>query len=210
MWRRGLKTCICLKCGSSTPKFSGSIPPQKKKKKDLIKHQKREKEKPEVVGSSLTPLLSGDSSLSLPPPACRMASPLWRWLYSRAMTRWSPCCWRTIQRARCACLPCTSLPARMTPRPRPCSCRTTTTRTSSPRWATGFSLWSFDCSFDAFFFLGFRFFSCCLFLLFLLSSVEIVFSMLVLAERGTEQHFVWKTIRLEFENNFLKLKSDHP
>lgn len=64
----------------------------------------------------------------------RMASPLWQWLSSRAMTRWSPCCWRTIPRARCDCLLCTSLPARTTPRPRPCSCRTTTTRTSSPRW----------------------------------------------------------------------------
>lgn len=65
---------------------------------------------------------------------CRMASPLWRWLSSRAMTRWSPCCWRTIPRARCDCLLCTSPPARTTPRPRPCSCRTTTTLTWSQRW----------------------------------------------------------------------------
>lgn len=63
-----------------------------------------------------------------------MASPLWRWLSSRAMTRWSPCCWRTIPRARCDCLLCTSPPARTTPRPRPCSCRTTTTPTWSRRW----------------------------------------------------------------------------
>ena len=65
----------------------------------------------------------------------RMASLHWQWLCSRGMTRWCHCSWRMTPRARCVSRPCTSPPARTTPRQRPCSCRTTTMQTWSPRCA---------------------------------------------------------------------------
>lgn len=64
----------------------------------------------------------------------RMASPLWQWPSSRAMTRLSHCCWRTTPRAKFGCLPCTSPPARMTQRLRLCCCRMTTMQTLNQRW----------------------------------------------------------------------------
>lgn len=64
----------------------------------------------------------------------RMASPLWQWPSSRAMTRLSHCCWRTIPRAKFGCLLCTLPPARMTQRLRLCCCRTTTMQMLNQRW----------------------------------------------------------------------------
>ncbi len=86
------------------------------------------------------PSLSGLSS-------SRMASPLWPSPYNRATTRWSLSYWRTIQRARSACPPCTLLPARTTRSQLLSFSRTTTTLMSSQRyahntvWREGWHVW---------------------------------------------------------------------
>lgn len=63
----------------------------------------------------------------------RTDSRLWRWRCSKATTRLFRCCWKMIQRGRCACQRCTSPHGRMTPRLLPFSCRMTTMPTWSPR-----------------------------------------------------------------------------
>lgn len=73
----------------------------------------------------------------LSPTADRMASPLWPLPFSRATTRWFQSCWRTIPKAKSACPPCISRPAKTTPNRQPCFSRTTTMPMSSPRYVRG-------------------------------------------------------------------------
>lgn len=147
------------------------------------------------------------------PLVCRTASPLWRWPSSRAMTRWSPCCWRTIQRARCVCLPCTSPHARTTPRPRPCSCRTTTMPMWSPRWALGkfssdpgpsvgwlmsdFCLNSNDFAFF-YWFLSLAFFS-----FLLLEFVAVIYITFISGKKEKEVKWFWGNLITDWDTDLL-------
>ena len=84
-----------------------------------------------VCRRTMTRLFGSCSRLEPANPLPRRTA-LHPWLLpcSRAMTRWSQCCWRTTQEAKLGCPLCTLRPRRMTRR-RPLSCsRTTTTRTS--------------------------------------------------------------------------------